>query len=199
MSTTSKGGFEKAAGQIAQLRALLKVLKLDDAYCLRRHGVDKEKFILNSPYPHSNALDLKVKLKSWIRKKAQTRRNRIEITFFDDDYDNTNDDNEKNSRAPKYTMDEIQQLIVCCLIGDAEEIEVASISNLRRVERVCVYVLEDQKLDQHFKESLGKEFDYALKYDCPDNWFNLFHKVSIKKQNNSAEGACVCVCVDFFC
>lgn len=190
MSTLSKAELEKANGQIAHLKSLIKVHKCDNQYAVERHGMDKQKFIHNSRYRHLKRADLEKKLEKWVLKKAQHRKNRIQITFY-----NKEEEEEEDSNPSKYSMDQVQQLILYCFAANREEITFATISNLRQVERVCVYVLEDQKLDQHFKNDFKSRFDHVLNYECPDNWFYSLHQISIKKRQVIVKGVHVCVLI----
>lgn len=172
MKTSLEGQIEEMNARIRDSKELLKLFFNGEDYYKQRIKKLKTEFgqtALQQQFESINVVELKAKIEEMTGQVQALKKFKPMITIYNDGEQHT------------ITLDNVQQFVLSLFGANLYEVGFSLIKNPDRLARVCVFVVEDERLSRLVCDRTSSNFEHHVQYADDENWCQNFLKVTFKK------------------
>lgn len=172
MKTSLEGQIEEMNARIRDSKELLKMFFNGESYYKQRIKKLKTEFGQQAMQQQLDGLDvdeLKAKIEEMTSQVQMLKRFKPMLSIYND-----------GEQSP-ITLDEVQQFVLSLFGANLYEVSFSLIKNPERLARICVFVIEDERLSRLALDRLSGCFEHHIQYTAEENWCQSLLKVTFKK------------------
>lgn len=172
MKTSLEGQIEEMNARIRDSKELLKMFFNGEAYYKQRIKKLKTDFGQQALQQQLEGIDvdeLKAKIEEMTSQVQMLKKFKPMLSIYND------------GEQSKITLDDVQQFVLSLFGANLYEVGFSLIKNPDRLTRVCVFVIEDDRLSRLVFDRLSGCFEHHIQYAAEENWCQSLLKVTFKK------------------
>lgn len=169
MNKSIESQIEQINAEIKQKKELLKLFLNGEDYYEQKIKKLKTEFT-EDQLTNLKEDDLKNKIEELSNHVQSLKKNKPMLTIYEDSED------EKS----KIKLDDIQQFILSFFDANFNELKIGLLKNSNRLDHVCIFVIEDDRLSKLVTEKLSNNFQHHIQFTCGDDWIQNLLKVTSK-------------------
>ena len=168
--------IEKLNFEIKETKELLKLFLNGEDYF--KHKIKKLK--TTTDLDNLKEDDLKRRLDELTANVQLLKQTKSMISIYND-----------GSEKAKINLDDLQQFILSAFSVNIYQVNLGYIKNSEKLDAVCVFIIEDSKLNKLVFQSVSTQFEHQIQFDSGDGWVQNLLKINFKrptsdlKQNES--------------
>ena len=172
MKTSLEDQIEEMNARIRDSKELLKLFFNGEEYYKQRIKKLKTEFgqtALQQQFESIDVNELKAKIEDMTGQVQALKKFKPMISIYNDGDERT------------ITLDNVQQFVLSLFGANLYEVDFSLIKNPDRLARVCVFVVEDERLGRLVFDRTSPNFEHHIKFADDENWCQNFLKVTFKK------------------